>query len=277
MAGHILYDYLNNFHNNDYQIIGLSKNVILGYTDIKCDAQNLVKLETELREIRPNIVVNCIGALISQSKINPSNAVFLNAYLPLVLSEHSVTLNFKLIHLSTDCVFSGTKGNYSEDDYHDAKDIYGKSKSLGELIDLKSNCVLRTSIIGPEIRKKNEGLFDWIMKQNGLVYGYKQAFWSGITTLELSKCITEVIKFDLNGIFHVTNGKPISKFDLLKTIKDQFDLKQIELGANLEYETNKSMIESIKFDFRVPSYRNQIKNLHEYMINSGQGIYDRYF
>ncbi len=277
MAGHLLYDYLNKLHISNYEIIGLSKNEISGYTDIKCDVTNLEELKSKLEIAKPNVVVNCIGALISSSKVNPSNAVLLNAHLPLLLSEYSNELNYKLIHLSTDCVFSGLKGNYQEDESHDAIDLYGRSKSIGEMIDINSNCVLRTSIIGPEIRNSNEGLFDWFMKQRGTVKGYKQAFWSGITTLELTKCIIKVVNKNISGIYHVTNGVPISKFDLLSKIKKEFNLNYIELIEDNNYNINKSIAKSKKYDFKVSSYDRQVEDLNNYMLTNKLGKYDRYF
>jgi dTDP-4-dehydrorhamnose reductase len=277
MAGHMIHDYLGKYYSSFYEIIGISRVKIPEYTNFELDVCNIDLLEKLICELNPQVIINCIGSLISQTKDKPSRAVFLNSYLPLKLSEFGKEYNFKLIHLSTDCVFSGKRGDYNENDFHDATDLYGKSKSLGEFIDLRKNCVLRTSIIGPEIRLNNEGLFDWFFKQKGQVKGFNKAFWSGITTLELARTIAEVIEKDLIGLYHVTNGVKISKFNLLSLIKEQFFLEHIHLFSDEIYLTDKSIIISEKFNFNVNSYLDQIKHLYNYMKNDVTKKYDRYF
>lgn len=277
MAGHMIHDYLFKYYGSFYEIIGISRNKIQDCNSIELDVFQIDLLEKLICELKPQLIINCIGSLISQTKVNPSRAVFLNSYLPLKLSEFSKEFNFKLIHLSTDCVFSGKRGDYKETDFHDATDFYGKSKSLGEFIDLNKNCVLRTSIIGPEIRLHNEGLFDWFFKQKDHVKGFTKAFWSGITTLELSRSIVEVIEKDLVGLYHVTNGVKISKFDLLNLIKEQFSLKHIYLDPEETYLTDKSLMISEKYNFKVKSYLEQINDLYHHMSNDVTKKYDRYF
>ena len=128
-----------------------------------------------------------------------------------------------LIHISTDCVFSGNKGNYIETDYRDARDIYGLSKALGE-IDNENDLTIRTSIIGPELKTNGEGLFHWFLSQKGNVYGYTDAIWGGVTTLEFAKAIDCAIEQRITGLINLTNKVPISKYELLKLSQKIFNI-----------------------------------------------------
>jgi dTDP-4-dehydrorhamnose reductase len=276
MAGHMLYHNLMNSESAKYELLGISRNRITGFTDIQLDILNIIELVKIIKEFKPNYIINCVGALINESNRDKSNTVLINSFFPLKLSELAIKLNFNLIHLSTDCVFSGLRGNYDEIDYPDANDLYGKSKLVGEMVDFTNTCILRTSIIGPEIRSQNEGLFDWFFRQSGVVYGYKFAFWSGVTTLELTNAIIDVIENKLTGLFHVTNGEKISKSDLLFMIKSIFNLRKVEIEPCIDKRIDKSILPSVQFNFNIKSYKVQIMDLMNYMnLNSKQ--YARYF
>ncbi len=275
MAGHLIYNLFKNKFNNNYTVLGLSRNSILGFTDYKLDVLNIEQLEKIFRDFKPDFIVNCVGALINESHYSKSQTILLNSYLPLKLSELGDIYGFKLVHLSTDCIFSGNIGDYAETDFHDSEDLYGKSKSIGEYVNLNNSCVIRTSIIGPEIRNNREGLFDWLFKQNGNIKGFKLGFWSGITTLELTYSVKRVIENNLFGIYHVTNGVKISKFELLNLIKNTFDLNQMEIEEDYDFRKDKSLKRSEKYDFRINSYENQISELKAYM-NAFSKIYVDY-
>ena len=151
-------------------------------------------------------------------KPNYERAIYLNSYFPHFLKRICKKINSKLIHISTDCVFSGSKGGYSELDYRDGIGLYAETKKLGEVID-ESNLTLRSSIIGPELKKSGVGLFQWFISNEGELQGYTQSIWSGVTTLELARAIKWAIDFDIIGLYHITNGLSISKHDLLKLFK----------------------------------------------------------
>lgn len=276
MAGHMLYHNLKNYHNSNYEVLGISRNWILGFTDIQLDVLKTGELVQCFKDFKPKYIINCIGVLINESKMNKANTIWINSYFPIKLSELAIENNINLIHLSTDCVFSGANGSYSEIDTSDAIDLYGKSKSLGENVDLTNTCVLRTSIIGPEIRSQNEGLFDWFFRQSESVFGYQYVYWSGITTLELTRAVINVIENNLKGLFHVTNGIKISKFDLLKEIKSIFNLKKIEVLIDSDKKVDKSLLPSVNFNFDIKSYESQISDLLKYMKKNSK-LYARYF
>ena len=163
----------------------------------------------------PDIIINCIGILIKESDIDPENSIFLNSYLPHRLTRLSDKIDAKLIHISTDCVFSGDKKEqYDEADEKDGRGIYAKTKGLGEVINDK-HLTLRTSVVGPELKEDGEELFHWFMGQSGVVSGYTKAIWSGVTTIELAKAVECSIRKDITGLHHITNNSSISKYDLL--------------------------------------------------------------
>ena len=212
--------------------------------------------------------------MTKRSKEHPDDAIFLNAYFPHLLKKISDEIDAKLIHISTDCVFSGEKGNYLETDFRDADDIYGRSKALGEIINNK-DATIRTSIIGPELKVDGEGLFHWFMMQKGEVKGYNSAIWSGVTTLELAKAIDKVIENNLSGLIHLTNGESIDKFTLLSLIKEIWGKNDISIVADNKHVVNKSLKKTDKFDFEVPSYRKMLLELQKWMINH-ENIYKQY-
>ena len=216
MAGHMVYYFLR--ETKKYKIDNVVFRNKLTEDSIQLDVTNNNAVSKLVKTIKPDIIINCIGVLIKGSKENPDNAILLNAYFPHLLKRLSDEVNATLIHISTDCVFSGKKGNYSEIDFRDADDVYGRSKALGEIINEK-DLTIRTSIIGPELKENGEGLFHWFMKNSGNVNGYTNAYWGGVTTLELAKAIDVAIENNLTGLVHLSNGEKISKFDLLNLIK----------------------------------------------------------
>lgn len=272
MAGHLVYTQLNKNYN--YKVLGTTNSNNFGATTIKLDVFDKKNLIEIINQFKPDYVINCIGMLIQGSKKSPENTIYLNTYLPHLLDKLSVEHNFKFIHISTDCVFSGKDGAYLETSIKDAEDLYGQSKALGEIINDR-NLTIRTSIIGPELKAGGEGLFHWLMNQKENVYGYKSNFWSGVTTLELANFIDYTINNDLTGLVHLTNNVPISKFSLLKIINNIYDLN-LEISDKKDYKCNKSFINTNKLlQYQVPSYEEMILKQKEYM-DSNAAFYSHY-
>jgi dTDP-4-dehydrorhamnose reductase len=265
MLGHQVF--FNLEKSKEFEVFDLSFRNKLREETILCDITDFGKLEGIIREVKPDVIINCIGILIKGSSENPKNSVLINAYFPHWLVGVADEINAKVIHISTDCVFSGKKGSYVESDVRDADDVYGKGKGLGEIFS-GNHLTLRTSIIGPEIKKNGEGLFHWFMQQKREVNGFTQAFWGGVTTTELSRIIRKAIIEDLRGLYHVTNGKPISKFDLLTLFNDVFG-KGVIVNAVEGKRVDKSLkTEKNDVDFDVPSYEVMIEDMKEFMINN---------
>ena len=191
-------------------------NSIKIFKNVACERIN--EWREILMQIKPDITINCIGIVKQLKESNdPQLSIFTNSLFPHQLHKVCKEIKSKLIHISTDCVFSGRKGQYSENDNPDPSDMYGISKLLGE-INGPNSLTIRTSIIGHSINS-NHGLIDWFLKQKVKVKGFRKAIFSGLTTLELSKVILKYVLTNnsLNGIIHISNV-PISKFDLLNLV-----------------------------------------------------------
>jgi dTDP-4-dehydrorhamnose reductase len=182
------------------------------------DAGNADSLAIVIAEARPHVVINAVGLVkqIAAGNAVPA-AVPINTLLPHRLKALAAVAGARLVHISTDCVFSGAKGNYTEDDKPDAADVYGLSKYLGEVTG-DNVITLRTSIIGHELDSSN-GLVEWFLAQKGKVKGFERAVFSGLPTVELSRVIRDYVltNTELNGLFHVS-AEPINKYELLRLV-----------------------------------------------------------
>lgn len=266
MLGHMVYNYLKGL--GKYNIIDTSFPKRLNDNSILLDVTDKTKLEHFINTEKPDILVNCIGILLRGSKEDPSNAIYLNSYLPHQLSKILRLNGGKLIHVSTDCVFSGEKGNYIETDFKDARDTYGLSKALGE-VENDHDLTMRTSIVGPELKEKGEGLFQWFLSQNGSINGYTMMIWGGVTTLELAKAIDSAIDQNITGLIHITNNQPISKFEIVSLFKEIWQTNHIQINA-VEGKVVDKSLKSVRrdFNFKVASYSEMFKNQFEWMNNN---------
>jgi dTDP-4-dehydrorhamnose reductase len=273
MLGHKVYNYLKK--NSSFDLANFSGSRKLNSETILLNARNEKKFINSIHLSRPDYIVNCIGALIKGSNANPEQAIFLNSYLPLMLERVSDSIGAKLIHISTDCVFSGDKKTpYVENDIKDGRGLYAITKSLGELIGVNS-LTLRTSIIGPELNSNGEGLFNWFMSQSGSINGFTKMIWSGVTTLELSKAIKWAIDHEINGIYHITNNQTINKNELLGLFKVHTN-KLIDINPVEENNIDKSFIDSRKLiNYEIPSYDEMVREM-VFDITQSKGLYSHY-
>jgi len=246
MAGHILTEYLK--ETGVYQVTGIARQSG-DFVDKVLNVTDFERLKVFLTEQRPDIIVNCAGALVSHSETDVASAVLLNSYLPHFLSQLGTELGYKLVHISTDCVFSGKDGSYTEFSFRDGDDNYARSKALGEVINDR-DLTIRTSIIGPELKQNGTGLLDWFLKQQGEARGYTKAYWSGVTTLELAQAIHEMIRQNISGLYQLCPEQKISKYELLKMIAAVWD-KKLNLTASDDYEVDKSLL-CTRSDFKYP-------------------------
>ena len=264
MLGHVLLNKLEK--SSDFLVNNLVFKNKANEKSIVCDVTNITDLENILFKLKPDFIINCIGLLKDASNNDFSKAIYLNSFLPQWLLSYCNSNEIRLIHVSTDCVFNGNDGNYHEESKPNANDNYGKSKLLGEFNSHNHLCI-RTSIIGPELKNNGVGLFCWFLKQKGEVNGFSKSIWGGVTTLVLSEAIITSIKKDYTGLVHLTNGKPISKFDLLSLIKDNFDLNNINLSKVPGKNINRSLITNFNY-FSVPDYDQMIKDLKKYYLEN---------
>ena len=228
-----------------------------------------------LREImatcRPGAVINAIGVVKQRAEANDAiQSLEINALLPHRLAVLCEAAGARLIHFSTDCVFSGHRGKYRETDVSDAEDLYGRTKYLGEPGD--KHCVtLRTSFIGRELTRKT-GLFEWFLAQRGTIRGYTKAIFSGFTTLEMTRIIEKVLATPaLSGVYHVSS-EPISKFDLLTMIRDALGLTT-EIEPYDEFQCDRSL-DSSRFRealaYRPPGWKAMVEELAQDIRGAGR-------
>lgn len=229
------------------------------------DVLNHDSLVDVLVRVKPDVVINCIGLIKQLSNANdPLSTLPINAMFPHRLANLCSLVNARLIHISTDCVFNGSKGSYKEEDISDAEDLYGKSKYIGELHDSRHAITLRTSIIGHELNSKTS-LVDWFLSQTGQVEGYKNAIFSGLPTVELAEVIQDFVIPDikLHGLYHVSVA-PIDKYTLLSLIADIYG-KKIKMVADERIQIDRSL-NSMRFQnatgYVPPSWPQLIKKMH---------------
>ena len=229
------------------------------------NATDINSIHRVVEQMRPDIVINCIGIVkqLPEAK-EPVKSIAINALFPHQLAKICPERKIRLIHISTDCVFSGKKGHYSENDPSDADDLYGKTKYLGE-IDYPNCLTIRTSIIGREL-STSHGLVEWFLSQEGKkIDGYKKAVFSGLTTIALSEIISQIISEypDLQGVYQIASV-PISKFDLLNLIKKTYGLS-ITIEPDETVVNDRSLLPD-KFKnqtgLTVPSWVDMIEKMH---------------
>lgn len=183
---------------------------------------DLDNLEPVFADVGPDVVVNCIGVVKQlRAAEDPLEAIPINSLLPHRLARLCSVSGARLIHVSTDCVFSGSTGSYVEEDVPDAVDLYGRSKLLGE-VDYENAITLRTSIIGHELGRAH-GLVGWFLSQRGQVKGYRRAVFSGLPTVELARVMRDFVipRPELRGVFHVS-AQAINKYDLLALVASTY-------------------------------------------------------
>jgi dTDP-4-dehydrorhamnose reductase len=227
------------------------------------DARSLARLTEVLSNFRPEVVVNCVGLVKQRDDADDEIAnLEINALLPHRLAELCRIGGARLIHISTDCVFSGRRGMYDENDVSDATDLYGRTKYLGEISG--PGCLtLRTSMIGRELARKR-GLVEWFLAQRGVVRGFRRAIFSGFATTELSRIIKMMIERfpDASGVYHVS-AEPIDKFTLLELLRDHFG-NPVEIAPDDELAIDRSLASTRfrrEFAYAPPTWRDMVATL----------------
>jgi dTDP-4-dehydrorhamnose reductase len=258
MAGHVVAAFLA---GENFDVYSASKSAENSSKSRAIDVTDFSMLENWLDEVCPEVVINCIGVLQKTSEERPDIAVLINSYLPHWIERRYNNSTIKLIHLSTDCVFSGARGNYREGDLRDGDTFYDRSKALGEVINNK-DLTFRMSIIGPDRHENGTGLFNWFMKQQGLIRGYTKAFWNGITTIELARAIKAAIEQNLGGLYHLVPRETIDKYHLLLLFRDVFNREDIAIEPFDSFAVDKTLVNTrTDFQFEIMPYRQQIENM----------------
>ena len=273
LIGHQVYNYLKDSDN--YELHNISYRNKIQDDTILLNARDEQAFIDKITNVSPQYIVNCIGILINGSDADPENAIFLNSYMPHRLAKLADTIDAKLIHISTDCVFSGDKKEpYTETDEKDGRGVYAKTKGLGEVINDK-HLTLRTSVVGPELKNDGEELFHWFMNQSNSISGFTKAIWSGVTTVELAKAVKWSIDNNITGLYHVTNNSSISKYDLLKLFQ-KYTKKDINIEPFDGKNVDKNFIDTrLLMNYEIPSYDQMISNMVDLIANNRE-LYSQY-
>jgi dTDP-4-dehydrorhamnose reductase len=263
MAGHMIKEYL--IQKSTDEIWYTQRGEPTDERALYLDVMNEVETRFILHRLKPDVVINAVGLLNHQADESVKEAIYINSLFPHKLAEYGKELGFRLIHISTDCVFSGEQGEYTENDLKDGLTVYAKTKSLGEIID-ERNLTIRTSIIGPELKKNGIGLFHWFMQQKDEISGYRQVFWNGVTTLELAKVIKWVLHQPINGLVHLSSPEKISKYQLLLLIQYIFNKKDVHIKPEDKTTSDKSLMNTRDdFSYQINTYKVMIEELYHWI------------
>lgn len=269
MFGHVLKHMLSN--HKIFRVIDISR--LRDESSHTLDLFDLKKLDTILSTEAPDVVVNCAGILNDAAESNPATSIFINSFIPHYLAQRCK----RLIHISTDCVFSGERGSYTESDLKDGKGYYAESKSLGEVL-YRPHLTIRTSIIGPELKADGKGLLHWFLRQKDTIKGYSNAFWSGVSTLQLAKGVIELMDNpEITGLVHYTNNNKISKLNLLQLISSVYQ-SDITIIPFQEYYVDKSLVNTrTDIQLEIPEYEKMIQELYSFMEEHKVTFYQQYY
>lgn len=273
MVGHVVALYLQ---RKGHQVTALARKAKIAELHyIEADIRDLSFLYGVLSSGKYDSVVNCVGVLNQMAESDKENAIFINALLPHTLAKFIQYMPTHCIHISTDCVFSGSRGNYVEQDIPDGQDMYSRSKYLGELNDSK-NLTFRTSVIGPDINENGIGLLNWFMKQKKEVDGYIGAIWTGVTSFTLAQAVESALVQGLTGIYHLVNNEKINKYELLQLFNHVLRGDEITINPNAAVQHDKSLICTRKdFAFIVPGYLDMVSDMRKWIIDN-KDIYSHY-
>lgn len=272
MAGHTISLYL---HERGHDVLGYDRTESKYVRSIAGNAFDTTFLRALIKKGRFDSIINCIGILNQFAEQNKALASFLNSYLPHFLVEATDNTTTQVIHMSTDCVFSGKRGSYTEDDVPDGTSFYDRSKALGEICDEK-NITLRNSIVGPDINPIGIGLLNWFMHQRDAINGYTKAMWTGQTTLQLAKTMEIAAKEKAHGLFNTVPDHSISKYELCKLFNKYLRNNTITIhpveGVNADKSLKRTRFE---FSYLIPSYEVMVKELTDWIM-AHKGMYPHY-
>lgn len=272
MAGHTITLYMK---EKGHEVLGFDRSKSRYVNSVAGDAHDTLFIKELIEGGKFDSVINCIGILNQYAENNKAVAVFLNSYFPHYLAECTKGTDTQIIHMSTDCVFSGKRGSYNDSDFPDGEKFYDRTKALGELKDDK-NITLRNSIVGPDINTNGIGLLNWFMKQKNQINGYVNVLWTGLTTLQLAKTMEIVAKEKLNGLYNSVPQTSISKFELCRLFNHYLRSDTLTINPVEVANTDKSLVRSkVAFIDLIPDYELMISEMAEWVF-SHKEMYPHY-
>lgn len=276
MAGHTISLYLLEQGHEVYGFDLQESKLIKSFAGNAFDTETIARV---IKEGNYDTVINCIGVLNQFAESNHALAAFLNSYFPHFLAKTTEGTDTQVIHMTTDCVFSGKKGSYTEHDLRDGETFYDRSKALGELDDQK-NLSLRNSIVGADINPKGIGLLNWFMNnttgENPVVNGYTKAMWTGQCTYQLAKTMEAAAKERAHGLVNAVPDTDISKYELLKLFNKYFRGGRVQINAVEGVNADKSLKRTNwDFNYRIPDYEQMVAEMAEWIYKHKE-LYPHY-
>ena len=262
MAGHMISLYLK---ERGHDVVGLARKDLGLVKTVVGDITDINLLREVITNRHFDTIVNCVGILNQNAERNKAEAVFINSYIPHFLADIAKEEDSYLIHMSTDCVFSGSRGSYTEEDFKDGTTFYDRTKALGEIEDDK-NVTIRSSIVGPDLNPNGIGLLNWFMNQNEPINGFTKAIWTGQTTLQYAKTVEAVAKERIHGIYNLVPDSSISKYELLQLFNHYLRNDKMTINPSSSFICDKSLkCTKFDFDYKVPDYEKMISEMTEWM------------
>lgn len=272
MAGHVISIYLR---ESGHEVVGFARRDLPYVQTVVGDAFNAGLIEQIINDGCFDVIVNAIGILNKAADERKDRALYLNGFLPHQLARMTKNTPTRVFHMSTDCVFAGNTGPYTEKSIPDGLSFYDRSKAIGELNDAK-NLTLRNSIVGPDVNENGIGLFNWFMKQSGPVNGFTKAKWTGMTTLELAKAMEYAAGDGSVGLVNMVPEGNISKFELLELFNESLRGGSVEIRPSKDLVLDKTLVRT-NFDcgFVPKPYREQIKEMADWVYGHRE-LYPHY-
>lgn len=263
MVGHVVAIYLQ---EQGHEVTGYDEAPSDCIQNITGNIKDSDRLGELIRNGEFSAVINCLAVINQFAEENPEDATYVNAYLPHFLAKITFGTPTIIVHRSTDCIFSGSRGSYEIGDVPDATSFYARTKAVGELINGK-DITIRTSLIGPERSGEGNGLLNWFLKQSGKVNGFVNAFWTGLTTIEFAREIEFLVEHQAHGLFQCVPPTAISKFELLKIFQQLFPGERTILPIENE-RVDKSLVQTIgDFGLIIPSYEDMVQEVAVWVEN----------
>lgn len=262
MAGHMISLYLK---EQGHDVLGFARTKSKLVESVTGDAQDAIFIKELVGVDKFDTVINCIGLLNKTCEEHQADAVYLNACFPHQLAKFTEGSHTQVIHMSTDCVFSGKRGQYTENDFRDGATFYDRTKALGEIMNNK-DLTMRQSIVGPDINQKGIGLLNWFLQQKGEVTGYTGAMWTGQTTLQLAKTMEVAARERVFGLYNMVPDDIISKCDLLRLFNKYIRKEKATIVPVDKMTADKSLKRTRwDFDYKIPDYETMVVELAEWM------------
>lgn len=273
MAGHMISIYLK---ERGHRVVGFSRGGVPFLDEqVVGDARSEALIAETLSEGDFDVAINCVGVLNDFAERDPEGAAYLNGELPHALARLTEGTRTRVFHMSTDCVFAGNTGPYTEESVPDGKTVYDRTKAAGELRDGK-NLTFRCSIVGPDTDPAGIGLLNWFMAQKGPVRGYSCAIWTGLTTLELAKAMERAAEEDVHGLVNMVPPESISKLDLLRLFNQELRGGSVEIVPDGSVQLDKTLVRTdFGCSFRPAGYGGQVAEMAEW-IRAHRDLYPHY-